>query len=114
MVDFFFTSCPSICPVMTKNMLKLHDHIAVDDVAFLSISIDPKRDSIQKLDRYANKIGINSNEKWHFVTAAKDSVLNWATDLMVVAFENDSIPGGFEHSGYFILIDKKQRDKGVL
>lgn len=112
-VDFFFTSCPSICPVMTKNMLKIHDaYIDNDKIKLLSHTIDPKRDSVQRLDVYANKIDINTNEKWHFVTAEKEKISKMAESYMIVAYEDDEVPGGFEHSGYFILVDAQQRIRG--
>jgi protein SCO1 len=111
--DFFFTSCPSICPVMTKQMLRIHDsYMDNSAVALLSHTIDPVRDSIQKLDAYAAKIDIFSNEKWHFVTGEKEDLFAMAEDYMIVAFEDDEVPGGFEHSGFFILIDKEQRVRG--
>jgi len=112
-VDFFFTSCPSICPIMTKNMLKIHNaYLDNDKIKFLSHSIDPKRDSVQRLDLYANKIDINTNDKWHFVTGSKEDIAAMAEAYMIVAYEDDEVPGGFEHSGYFILIDDQQRIRG--
>lgn len=112
-VDFFFTSCPSICPVMTKNMLKIHDaYIDNDKIKLLSHTIDPKRDSVERLDIYANKIDINTNDKWHFVTAEKEKISKMAEAYMIVAYEDDEVPGGFEHSGYFILVDSQQRIRG--
>ena len=111
--DFFFTSCPSICPVMTKQMLRIHDaYMDNPAVALLSHTIDPVRDSIQELDAYAAKIDILSNEKWHFVTGEKEDLFAMAEDYMIVAFEDDEVPGGFEHSGFFILIDKEQQVRG--
>ena len=111
--DFFFTACPSICPVMTKQMLRIHDaYIDNDEIAFLSHSIDPKRDSVPTLDNYANKIDILTNDKWHFVTGSKEAIAAMAEDYMIVAYEDDEVPGGFEHSGFFILIDKNQNVRG--
>jgi protein SCO1/2 len=111
--DFFFTSCPSICPVMTKQMLRIHDAFPNNNgIAFLSHTIDPVRDSVATLQAYAEKIGITSNERWHFVTGEKDALYKMAENYMITAFEDDEVPGGFEHSGYFILVDGKQQIRG--
>lgn len=111
--DFFFTSCPSICPVMTKQMLRVHDtYLENDAIAFLSHSIDPKRDSVPVLENYAQKIDIQTNEKWHFVTGSKEDIAAMAEDYMIIAYEDDEVPGGFEHSGFFILVDKAQHVRG--
>lgn len=111
--DFFFTSCPSICPVMTKQMLRVHDTYAEHpEITFLSHTIDPVRDSVQKLDAYAEKIGILTNERWHMVTGEKEDLYDMAEHYMIVAFADDEVPGGFEHSGYFILVDKEQQIRG--
>jgi protein SCO1 len=111
--DFFFTSCPSICPVMAKQMLRIHDaYIDNDQILFLSHSIDPTRDSIQTLNNYADKIGILTNAKWHFVRGEKEAIAAMAEDYMIVAYEDDEVPGGFEHSGYFILVDGAQHVRG--
>ncbi|MFT4968504.1 MAG: protein SCO1/2 [Chitinophagales bacterium] len=111
--DFFFTSCPSICPVMTKQMLRVHDaYLDNPTVTFLSHSIDPDRDNIQKLDAYSGKININTNDRWHFVTGEKEAIFDMAEHYMIVAFADEDVPGGFEHSGYFILVDKDQQIRG--
>lgn len=111
--DFFFTSCPSICPVMTKQMLRIHEtYIDNEKIMLLSHTIDPVRDSVQKLDNYANKINVLTNQKWHFVTGNKEELFAMAGSYMIVAFADDEIPGGFEHSGYFILVDGKQQIRG--
>lgn len=111
--DFFFTSCPSICPVMTKQMLRIHDATADHpEITFLSHTIDPARDSIQKLDAYAEKIGITTNDRWHMVTGEKEDLYAMAEHYMIVAYADDEVPGGFEHSGYFILVDKEQHIRG--
>lgn len=111
--DFFFTSCPSICPVMAKQMLRIHDtYLDNDQVLLLSHSIDPTRDSVQKLDDYAAKIGVTTNDKWHFVRGEKEAISAMAEDYMIVAYEDESVPGGFEHSGFFILVDGDQHVRG--
>ncbi|MBK7010244.1 MAG: SCO family protein [Saprospiraceae bacterium] len=107
--DFFFTSCPSICPRVMKQMLRLHDEFKnVNGVRLVSFTLDPKRDSIGKLSVYAENIGVKS-DKWLFLTGDKDFTLDLADDFFVAALEDPSAPGGFDHSGKIILVDKKGR-----
>lgn len=111
--DFFFTSCPSICPPMKKQMLRIYDKYQTnDDVVLLSYSIDPKRDSIERLNSYAHKLGISNSDKWHFLTGNKDSIYSLATGYLVSAAEDPDAPGGHIHDGNFILIDKHSRIRG--
>lgn len=111
--DFFFTSCPSICPPMKKQMLRIYDKYQNnDDVVLLSYSIDPKRDSVQKLHSYAQKLGIANTSKWHFLTGDKDSIYSLANGYLVSAAEDPDAPGGHIHDGNFILIDRRSRIRG--
>jgi protein SCO1/2 len=107
--DFFFTSCPSICPVMSKNMLTVYNkYKGNNEVRFISYTIDPKYDTVPVLKKYANKLGVEGTQ-WSFLLGNRDSVYNLAKDgYMSYAKENASIPGGVEHSGYFILVDKEK------
>lgn len=105
--DFFFTSCPSICPRVMKEMLKIYNEVKDDpQVKLVSFSIDPKRDTVKKLKLYADNLGIDHN-KWYFLTGDKDSTLELANTYFVAAFEDASVPGGFDHSGKIILVDKE-------
>lgn len=111
-VDFFFTHCPTICPVMTKNMAKVYDTFENDsDILFLSHTIDIKNDSVPQLKKYASKIGINA-QKWHMVTADKMVIYDLAKQYMVSAEEDPNSPGGYMHSGAFILMDGQHRIRG--
>ncbi len=111
--EFFFTSCPSICPKMQKEMLRVYEkYKTTDDVAILAYSIDPVRDSIAKLRSYASKLGVENSSKWHFLTGDKDSVYSIAHGYLVSAAEDPDAPGGHIHSGNFILVDKHQRIRG--
>jgi protein SCO1 len=104
--DFFFTSCPSICPKVMKQMLRLHDEFKNQDlVRLVSFTIDPKRDSVGKLADYAAKIGVKS-DKWLFLTGDKDFTLDLADDYYIAALEDPTAPGGFDHSGKIVLVDK--------
>lgn len=110
--DFFFTSCPSICPIMASQMLRVYEEFSDrEDLLFLSHSIDPKRDSVHVLKAYADKLGVSS-DRWHFVTGPKDRIYGLAEEYMVTAFPDESVPGGYEHSGYFILVDKNFKVRG--
>jgi len=106
-VDFFFTSCPSICPIMTANMLKLQKRFSsFDDFAQLSFTVDPERDTPAVLKEYAEQRMINT-DKWHFLTGEKDSIYSVAYDYLSSAMEDPSAPGGFLHTEYFVLVDKE-------
>ena len=108
--DFFFTHCPTICPKMTKQMKRVHDqYLDNPDVAFISHSIDVKNDTVARLKWYAESIGVNSSDKWHFVTGDKDEIYEIAEDYFSIALEDDGVAGGFDHSGRLILIDKARR-----
>jgi len=109
--DFFFTSCPGICPKMTKNMLRVYDKYK-DDLMFLSHSIDQKRDDIPKLKKYAEKIGIKDDKIWHFVKGTDEEIKAMAKNYMILAYEDSTVAGGFEHGGQFVLIDKNQHVRG--
>lgn len=104
--DFFFTSCPSICPRVMKEMLAIHEAFKGDDrVKLVSFTIDPKRDNVSKLKLYAQNIGADT-KYWHFLTGDKDETLDLAADFFVAALEDPTAPGGFDHSGKIVLVDK--------
>ena len=106
-VDFFFISCPSICPMVSRQMLRLYDqYLKEDKLMFVSFSIDPKRDTVERLANYAKNLGVNT-EKWKFVTGKKEAIFDIAKDYFSIAIENEEAPGGFDHSGRLILIDDK-------
>jgi protein SCO1/2 len=112
--DFFFTSCPTICPVMTIQMHRLYEDLRnIEDVALLSHSIDPQRDSVLHLRKYAAKMGTIDAKRWHFVTGDKDHIYEMAKAYFENAAADPNAPGGFIHSGYFYLIDKQKRIRGL-
>ncbi len=112
--DFFFTSCPTICPVMKQQMLRVYEAYEQEpEVAILSHTIDPKHDTVAVLKDFAERLGVKS-EKWHFVTGNKDSIYDIGeTSYLVVANEDENAPGGYIHSGAFLLVDKQRRIRGV-
>lgn len=105
--DFFFTSCPSICPKMTQQMKRIYEQFADEDrLMFLSHSIDTRRDSVPVLKAYADRLNID-HERWRFVTGDKEEIYKIANDYFNVAFEDPDAPGGYDHSGKLILVDTK-------
>ncbi len=112
--NFFFTSCPSICPIMTKNMSYLQEKLSVyPDIRFLSHTVDPDNDTPEKLNSYINlmqqkNISIDLSN-WDFLTGDKDKLYQTAANYFVNASADSLAPGGFLHSEYFILIDKQGR-----
>lgn len=109
-VDFFFTSCPSICPKVAAQMMRIQDHVSeYEDVILLSHTLDPKRDSISILNDYARKIGAK-DDLWHFLWGDKDLLMDLSNeDYFVAALEDPEAPGGFDHSGKILLLDKEAR-----
>jgi protein SCO1/2 len=107
-VDFFFVHCPTICPKVKKNGLRIYEKYKNDDrIALLSHSIDTKNDTVAALQRHAQKLGIDS-KRWHLVTGSKDAIYGIADDYFSVATEDPGAPGGFDHSGRLILVDKNR------
>jgi protein SCO1/2 len=110
--DFFFTTCPSICPVMHRNMLNVYKEFKADDnFRILSHSIDPKYDTIPVLKKYADKMGISGNT-WWLLHGTKDETYQIAKNYLVSVQEKNP-QGEFIHDGYFILIDKQKRLRGT-
>ena len=112
--DFFFTSCPSICPIMKVQMLRVYEEYKTNNtVMLLSHTIDPEYDNVKVLHDYATRLEVESS-KWHFVTGEKPTIYDMAqTSYYVATRENDKAPGGYEHSGAFILVDDQKRIRGV-
>jgi protein SCO1/2 len=106
-VEFFFTSCPTICPKMNANLVKVqNEYFGNPDFGILSVTIDPKRDSPEVLKAYAQKNGATL-KNWHFLTGEIDDIYEFSNDgFKLYAGENKDVEGGFEHSGLFALIDK--------
>ncbi len=103
--DFFFIHCPTICPKVKANALRIYEKFRDDDrVMLLSHSIDVKNDTVGALKRYAQKLGIDSR-RWKLVTGEHDAIYGIADDYFSVATVNPEAPGGFDHSGRLILVD---------
>lgn len=111
--NFFFTHCPSICPTMQRNLLTAYEKYKGDDrIAFLSHSIDFKYDKPSVLKSYANKLGVDNNQ-WQFVTGSKADIYALSDNYLVYTKEDDSVPGGYDHTGYLVLIDHDKHIRGA-
>lgn len=113
-VDFFFTSCPSICPIMTGNMEKIQQSFENNlDVKLLSISVTPIIDSIPILREYATKKGV-IDSKWNVTTGDKKHIYNLARkSYFAVVSKGDGGLQDFIHTPNFILVDQEKRIRGV-
>jgi protein SCO1/2 len=112
--DFFFTTCPTICPPMKRNLLKVYQAFEDNpEVSILSHTIDPAHDSVSVLKKYADDLEIKGN-MWHFVTGDRDKIYEIGEkSYMVSAKEDSAAAGGYIHSGHFILIDKNKHIRGM-
>jgi len=112
--DFFFTSCPTICPIMKAQMLRVYDTFNNNpEVMLLSHTIDPEYDTVALLKDYADRLEVTS-EKWHFVTGDKEKIYEIGQrSYLITAKEDQFQPGGYLHSGAFILVDKDRRIRGI-
>ncbi len=111
-VDFVFTHCPSICPKMAAQMLRVQEQFGHrEDLQIVSFSIDPKNDTVERLRYYTDKIGVDDS-LWYFVRADKATIDETAHSLKVFQEEDDSAPGGYNHQSRFILIDQKGDVRG--
>jgi protein SCO1/2 len=111
--DFFFTSCPSICPIMHRNMLNVYNEFkGTGNVKIISHSIDPGHDSVKVLKSYADKLGISGNN-WWFLQGNKEATYKLAENYLTAVKEDKNAPGGYVHAGYFILVDKQKRIRGT-
>lgn len=110
--DFFFTTCPDICPAMKTQMLRIYEAYGDrDDVKFLSHTIDPNHDTVPVLKDFSDRLGVN-NSTWRFVTADMDYMYKLGQTSYMASMSQDS-QTGFTHSGRFFLVDKQRRIRGA-
>ena len=111
--DFFFTTCQTICPIMTDHMRQIQDELISDsDVLLLSHSVTPEIDSVAQLKRYAIKKGVNDT-KWNLVTGDKKQIYELARkSYLAVKTDGDGGPFDMVHTENFMLIDKKKQIRG--
>ena len=107
-VEFFFTTCPSICPIMNKNLVKVQQEFEGNpDFGIASFSITPEYDTPKVLKEYAERYGINDLD-WNLMTGNQEKIYELANSgFNIFVAEVSDAPGGFEHSGLFALVDKK-------
>ncbi len=112
-VDFFFTSCETICPKMSKQLTRVQEKVkTVDDIVILSHTVNPEADSVPVLLKYANEHQAIQG-KWHFLTGSKKDIYDVARhDYLVTALEGDGGPDDFIHTELFVLVDKENRIRG--
>ena len=111
--DFFFTTCPSICPIMTKNMYTLQERLVdLPQVKLLSFSVTPQIDSVAQLKRYALKNKVD-DMRWNLVTGDKKEIYALARkSYLVVKDDGDGGPYDMIHTENFVLVDKQKRIRG--
>ena len=106
--DFFFTSCPTVCPVLTRQMKRIYnDFNTADELLLLSHSIDTKHDTVARLKQYADNLEVET-DRWHFVTGNRDDIFNIAESYFNIVVEDQSAPGGYDHTARLVLIDKNR------
>nr|WP_321232892.1 SCO family protein [uncultured Psychroserpens sp.] len=111
--DFFFTTCQTICPIMTDQMHRIQEEILNDDeVALLSHSVTPEIDSVAQLKRYALEKGVNDS-KWNLVTGDRKLIYDLARKSYLVVKDDSSEDYGMVHTENFALIDKDKQIRGL-
>ncbi len=106
--DFFFISCPTICPKVKQQMLRIYERFQDEPrLRLLSHTIDVKHDTVPRLKQYAENLGVRG-DRWHFVTGDKRAIYDIADDYFSIAIEDPDAPGGFDHSGRLILVDDQR------
>lgn len=107
-VEFFFSTCPTICPIMNKNMVTIqNEFFGNPNFGIASITINPENDTAAVLKKHAEELGVKSTN-WHFLTGDQKYIYEIANKgFNLYAGENKNANGGFEHSGLFALIDKQ-------
>jgi protein SCO1/2 len=106
--EFFFSTCPTICPIMKENLVEVQDVFGKnDDFGIASFSIDPQHDTPEVLEEYAALNGI-THPNWHLLTGEREEIYDLANSgFNIYAGEDENAQGGFAHSGYFALVDKE-------
>lgn len=107
LVEFFFTTCPTICPRMNSNLVQIQKNFeGIDNFGVASFTINPNYDTPQVLKAYAEKYGV-TNPNWHLMTGEQNAIYKLANEgFNLYTAEDQTVEGGFEHSGNFALIDK--------
>jgi protein SCO1/2 len=116
LVDFFFTDCPTICPIMSAQMARLQDKFQKENqnqpIRFLSFSVKPEADTPEKLKAYSQRIGADLT-RWNFLTGKASDIYDLAQEgFLLTAFPSDTAQGGIFHTDKVTLLDKTMRMRG--
>lgn len=115
-IDFIFTTCPSICPRLSANMREIQKAYIKKNpelVQFISISVDPDRDSVPVLRAYADRYNAD-HDRWWFLTGNKDSIFDYAKNELGLILDNADVAGDFVHSQKMILVDTARNIRGYF
>lgn len=103
---FFFTTCPTICPIVSRQMLRIYDKYENNsEILLISHTLDPKRDTVNALKNYAENLGVSA-PKWNFVTGKKKEIRDIVDDYFNIVVDDEGAPGGINHSGKIVLVDR--------
>jgi protein SCO1/2 len=106
LVEFFFSRCPTICPIMNTNMRAIEDEINNPGFGIISITIDPENDTPELLKQHAEKIGVKSPD-WHFLTGDRTYIGNLADKFNIYVGDEEDKSENLNHSGMIALVDKE-------
>jgi protein SCO1/2 len=114
--DFFFASCKTICPIMNSQMARVQEMLRKENllqqIGFLSHTVDPKHDTLPALRAYAQRVGADTSV-WHFVTGNAEDIYWQAQEgYMLTAFPSDTADGGFFHTDKLTLVDRNRHIRG--
>ena len=117
LVDAFFTTCPTICPVISSQLARVHDRIAIDGlgdrITILSHTVDPLKDTPERLREYADRIGADP-DLWRFLTGPKEELYPLLQEgYLLTALESDTAAGGFFHSDQVLIVDQEGHIRGT-
>lgn len=117
--DFIFTSCPSICPSMTKTVAKVADELKAEEgIRFLSITVDPENDTPEKLDAFFQKHGVVEggapSPRWYFVTGEPKAVDDTILKSFLMAFQRGATPAQVTHAERLVLVDKQAHVRALF
>ncbi|MFK8039132.1 MAG: SCO family protein [Crocinitomicaceae bacterium] len=114
-VDFFFSHCPSICPIMTENLKRFHNSTKdIEELIILSHTIDPERDTLERLNEYIKLHQIETRDNWFFLRGSSEYTYDIGKDEYLINADIDrEAEGGFLHSEHFVLIDRLGHIRGM-
>lgn len=114
---FFFSTCPTICPPMTSSMKQLRNDMMDfnDDLVYLAFSINPEKDTPERLREYIAEHEIDNTENWYFLTGVDEEETHFlgTEGFKIHAMFDDNAPGGYAHSPNFILVDQNRHIRGL-